>query len=89
MRSFRQEAHDTQSLAEEPKPPMPQTIQLDRSMTINEIIARYPQTMPVFNEFGMDTCCGGGATVEEAAARDGLDADSVITALNKAAETDR
>ena len=68
---------------------MPQTIQLDRSMTINEIIARYPQTMLVFNELGMDTCCGGGASVEEAATRDGLDADSVITALNNAIETGR
>jgi regulator of cell morphogenesis and NO signaling len=68
---------------------MSQTNQLDRSMTVNEIIARHPKTMPVFNELGVDTCCGGGASIEEAACRDGLDADSVLAALQKAVETDR
>lgn len=68
---------------------MPQSIQLDRSMTINEIIARHPQTMCVFNEFGLDTCCGGGVPLEEAARRDGLDADSVIAALQKAVEVEQ
>lgn len=68
---------------------MSQTNQLDRSMTVNEIIARHPKTMPVFNELGVDTCCGGGASIDEAARRDGLDAESILTALQKALETDR
>ena len=58
-------------------------------MTVNEIIARHPKTMPVFNELGVDTCCGGGASIDEAAHRDGLDAESILTALQKAVETDR
>jgi regulator of cell morphogenesis and NO signaling len=66
-----------------------QTNQLNRSMTVNEIIARHPKTMPVFNELGVDTCCGGGASIDEAARRDGLDAESILTALQKAVETDR
>jgi regulator of cell morphogenesis and NO signaling len=68
---------------------MSQTNQLNRSMTVNEIIARHPKTMPVFNELGVDTCCGGGASIDEAARRDGLDAESILTALQKAVETDR
>lgn len=60
---------------------MPNTTDLDSALTINEIVARFPETVPVFNRFGMDTCCGGGVRVDEAAARDGLDANAVMAAL--------
>lgn len=59
---------------------------IDPSMTINEIVARYPQTMAVFNRFGLDTCCGGGVTVAEAARRDGIDAEPVLAELQRAVE---
>lgn len=62
------------------------TRQLDLSLTINEIVARHPETIPVFNRFGMDTCCGGGVTVEEAAQRDGIDAAAVVSELRHTAE---
>jgi iron-sulfur cluster repair protein YtfE (RIC family) len=57
---------------------------LDTTMTINEIVARFAETMPVFNRFGLDTCCGGGVTVEEAARRDDIDVDVVLAALHEA-----
>lgn len=63
---------------------MPDTTQLDLSLTINEIVAKYPQTIPVFNRFGFDTCCGGGITVPDAARRDRIDLDAVLTALHEA-----
>lgn len=63
---------------------MPQTTTLDLASTINEIVALHPQTIPVFNEFGFDTCCGGGITVPEAARRDGINLAVVLTALNEA-----
>jgi len=56
-----------------------------RALTVNETIARFPATMAVFNRFGIDTCCGGGATIEEAAHRDGLDLDALLDALAAAA----
>ena len=62
---------------------MPETLQLDPSITIKEIVAAHPETIPVFNRFGFDTCCGGGVRVEEAARRDGIDLNEVIAALNK------
>lgn len=65
---------------------MSDVIQLDPSLTINEIVARYPETIAVFNRFGMDTCCGGGVPVEEAARRDGLDVDQILAALRDAME---
>ncbi len=60
--------------------------QLDPTMTINEIVARYPATIAVFNRFGMDTCCGGGVSVGQAAYRDGIDVDLVLTALREAVD---
>ena len=65
---------------------MSDVIQLDPSLTINEIVARYPETIAVFNRFGMDTCCGGGVPVEEAARRDSLDLDQILAALRDAME---
>lgn len=65
---------------------MSDVIQLDPSLTINEIVARHPETIAVFNRFGMDTCCGGGVSVEEAARRDGLDLDQMLAALRGATE---
>ena len=65
---------------------MSDVIQHDPSLTINEIVARHPETIAVFNRFGMDTCCGGGVSVEEAARRDGLDLDQILAALRGATE---
>ena len=39
---------------------MPNTIHIDAAMTINEIVLRHPNAIPVFNSFGFDTCGGGG-----------------------------
>jgi regulator of cell morphogenesis and NO signaling len=65
---------------------VPVTQQFDLSLTINDIVARYPETIGIFNRFGMDTCCGGAVTVEEAARRDGIDAAEVIAALRRQIE---
>lgn len=65
---------------------MSDVIQLDPSLTINEIVARNPETIAVFNRFGMDTCCGGGVSVVDAARRDGLDLDQILAALRDAME---
>jgi iron-sulfur cluster repair protein YtfE (RIC family) len=59
---------------------------LDPTLTIKEIVARFPETVPVFRRFGLDTCCGGGVRIEEAAQRDGLDAADVLAAVRQALE---
>lgn len=63
---------------------MPITKEIDPSLTINEIVALYPATISVFNRFGMDTCCGGAVRVDEAARRDGIDLETLQTALHEA-----
>ncbi len=40
---------------------------LDCSVSVNDMITRHPETASVFNAYGIDTCCGGGAAVQDAA----------------------
>lgn len=56
-------------------------------MTVDEIMARSPATMPVFNAFGVDSCCGAHSTVREAAERDGVNETALIAALELAMQT--
>ncbi len=55
-------------------------------MVINEVIAKYPATIKVFNDYRVDSCCGGGAPIEVTARRDGVDVDGLVRALNAAVE---
>lgn len=57
------------------------TPQIDPSLSVNEVMASHPETVAVFNRFGVDTCCGGGAPIRDAAHRDGVDADALLDAL--------
>ena len=57
---------------------------ITRNMVINEVIKKYPQTIRVFNEYKVDSCCGGGAPIETTAKRDGVDVERLIRALNEA-----
>ena len=59
---------------------------LDRTLSVNAIVARWPQAIPVFNQFGIDSCCGGGAPLDEAARRDGADAEALYAALRRVVE---
>jgi regulator of cell morphogenesis and NO signaling len=62
---------------------MQANVMLDSSWTINEAIANFPETVAVFNAFGIDTCCGGDETIE-AASRDGeVDLDALMARLQE------
>jgi iron-sulfur cluster repair protein YtfE (RIC family) len=58
------------------------TLLFDPALTINEIAARHPETVPVFHRFGFDTCCGGKVCIAEAARRDGIESEPVLAAVN-------
>lgn len=58
---------------------------ITKEQILNNVLAKYPATMGVFNQFNIDSCCGGAVPIEEACKRDGADTDKVIDALNKAA----
>lgn len=58
---------------------------ITRDQIINEVIKAYPETIGVFNEFRVDSCCGGGRAIAETAAADGLeDLTPLLHALNRA-----
>jgi len=57
---------------------------IDTSVSVNEMVASHPETMPVFNRFGLDTCCGGGAPIAETARRDGAKLSDLVQALEGA-----
>jgi regulator of cell morphogenesis and NO signaling len=59
---------------------------IDPTLTIGEIVRRYPTTLAAFNAHGLDTCCGGALPLAEAAERHGLDLAGFLTALARAAE---
>lgn len=60
--------------------------ELDCTLPVRRVIERYPATRAVFDRFGLDTCCGGGASVEQAARLHGVDGAALCTALRAAAE---
>ena len=57
------------------------TDQALQEMTVNAIVARYPDTIRAFAAFGIDACCGGGRTLRDVAERHGLDLDDLVRAV--------
>jgi len=57
-------------------------------MRINEVVRVHPETVSIFHRYGMDACCGGAKTIEEAAAAHRLDLAEVLEALNGIAGRD-
>ena len=59
---------------------------IDAEWSVNATIQRFPATVAVFNEYGVDACCGGAATLREAALEAGVPIDVLLSALEQAAE---
>jgi iron-sulfur cluster repair protein YtfE (RIC family) len=57
---------------------------IDEQTTVNDAIQRYPETVAVFNRFGVDACCGGASPMAEAAERDGVPLAELLEALREA-----
>jgi iron-sulfur cluster repair protein YtfE (RIC family) len=57
---------------------------IDLSWTVNATIKRHPITAHVFRELGVDSCCGGGATLYAAARDAGVEREALLAALNLA-----
>ncbi len=58
---------------------------ITKDMIINDVIKLYPDTIGVFNRFNVDSCCGGGYSIEQTATRDGADVPALLSALNEVA----
>ena len=51
------------------------------SASVNEVLRMAPASGAVFNRYGVDTCCGGGLPLEQAAAEAGVPLDELLKAL--------
>lgn len=49
--------------------------------TIGEIVAENYRTAPVFKKYGIDFCCKGGRTIEDACATKGIDPSPLLVEL--------
>ncbi|MBI4864932.1 MAG: iron-sulfur cluster repair di-iron protein [Candidatus Riflebacteria bacterium] len=58
-------------------------LQIDGSMTVRELVGRYPQTRGAFEESGIDHCCGGGKSLTDVAGEHGLTLCVLVDALAK------
>lgn len=52
--------------------------------TVDAVIARSPVAGAVLNTFGIDTCCGGSASLGEAAVRAHVEAPVLLDAIGAA-----
>ena len=59
-------------------------IHLDCHWSVNEVIARYPAAIAPLNAHGIDTCCGGALSVEQAARDARVDPRQLCAALDAA-----
>jgi regulator of cell morphogenesis and NO signaling len=53
------------------------------AITVGQCVARYPQTARVFDEMGIDYCCGGARTVEAACIERQIESDFLLTRLEQ------
>jgi regulator of cell morphogenesis and NO signaling len=56
------------------------------TQTVREIALEQPTSIRVFEQFGIDYCCGGRKPLAEACAAGNLEVDAVLAALERAAQ---
>jgi regulator of cell morphogenesis and NO signaling len=56
--------------------------------TVGEMVTRRPALSRVFEKVGIDYCCGGKKTIEQACSEKGLDLAAVLAALKESAPTE-
>ena len=59
-------------------------MKINSDLTVNEIIRRYPASLPVLNSFAIDTCCGGEEPLSRAVAAVNVPLDRVVAAIAEA-----
>lgn len=57
---------------------------IDTSNTIGELAINAPGAIRVFEQFGIDYCCGGGRSLEVACSKAGIAIDDVVRSIEEA-----
>jgi len=66
------------------KDTMPITMPITASRTVRELVVELPNAARVFEKLGIDYCCGGHKSLDEACAEAGLGVDEVARSLAEA-----
>ena len=60
-------------------------MKITKDMIVRDVITRWPETVSVFGNFGVDFCCGGAHSIEQTAhARGCRDLNALMSDLNRA-----
>ncbi|MGA3018317.1 MAG: iron-sulfur cluster repair di-iron protein [Bryobacteraceae bacterium] len=59
---------------------------LSPQITVGELAARMPASAPVFEQFGIDYCCGGGQPFDQVCRTRGLDPAAVLAEIERRAD---
>ncbi len=62
---------------------------LNPNQTVREIAMENPAAVRVFESFGIDYCCGGRKSLQEACAAGGVPVERVLQSLSREAQTSR
>lgn len=58
------------------------TTTLSPALTVNEVLRLAPDAVVVFNRLGIDTCCGGGQSLQQAAEAARIPLARLMTAVH-------
>lgn len=59
------------------------SVKIDPALTVHELVHSRPETVMVFRSYGIDTCCGATRPLTEAAKVAGVDAATLVRALEE------
>ena len=54
---------------------------IDRQLSVNHLIQQHPSVLSCLAAAGVDTCCGGDLSLDEAARRAGADLENLVARL--------
>jgi hypothetical protein len=55
---------------------------ISAAASVRDLLLAHPQAVSILHTFGIDTCCGAGASLRDAAAHAGADLGSVLVSLD-------
>jgi iron-sulfur cluster repair protein YtfE (RIC family) len=55
---------------------------LDLTLTVAQLVLRYPAAVPILTSAGVDTCCDSGLSLAGAAARAGISLNQLVVRLH-------
>ena len=62
---------------------LPTNAPLDPTLSVNEVLRRWPAAVASLNALGIDSCCGGASSLREAADEAGIPLAELLGAIER------